>query len=105
MARNFNNSVKNMEQAENRIRNRGVIGQLMLMFFGGDQEAAETIENETAEMESELEELEEVSEETEEDVEETIKEQIAALRQQIKEMKELAKQERENKGIFGFLSA
>lgn len=103
VARKFNNSIQKVEQAENRIRNRGIIGQLRVMFFGGDEQAAGEIENQTAEMEEQLEELEDVAEEADEDTEEVLNQHAQEIRQRVEELKELAKEEKKKKGIFAFL--
>ncbi len=102
-ARKFNNSAMRMETMENRIRNRGLIGHLKLIFFGGDTEAADEIEQEVNATEEELNELEEVAEGTEGDTKELLKEQAKEIRERLQELRRLAREERRRRGIFWFL--
>lgn len=100
-ARDMNNSVNQMKEFEERINNRG---RLMRTFFGGDNQAAQEIENrveENREKINRVRNLLENNEELPEEVSEFMKEEIENLESEQERLKDLAENEKSSLGILG----
>ena len=101
-AREFNNSVEKTIQAEEKIQKRN---RVVEFFFGGDEEAAEDILQETNKNKERIQQLKELKKECDcdEEVENVIQEQIQKVEQEQNRLERLAQEEKSNKGLFGWL--
>ena len=102
IARNFNNGLNKTLQAEEKIQNRGGLRRL---FAGGDEGAAEEIEEQVMENEGMIEDLEDVVANCDcgEEVKVQMKEQIQIMLQENERLQQLAQEEKKSKGLFGWL--
>ena len=102
IAREFNNSVQSTTRAEEKIRTRSSI---VKFFMGGDEEAAEDIEQEVNKNQNRLQELNQLMENCncDPEVKATLQEQIQNVEQEQERLRQLAQEEKGNKGIFGWL--
>jgi len=103
IAREFNNSVENTTNAEEKIHSRDWFSRF---FFGGDEVAAADIEAELEQNKARLQNLTNLLEECtdcDEEVRVMLQEQIQNLNQEQERLGELAKAEKGNKGLFGWL--
>ena len=102
IAREFNNSVQASLRAEERIQTRNM---LMRFFFGGDEQAAEEMEQEVNRNRERVQELRRLMQECEcaEEVKAMLQEQIRNMEQEQNRIEELAQNEKKSKGIFGWL--
>jgi len=102
IARQFNTSVQATSRAEERIRERD---QLMILFFGGDREAAGILLQQTSENQQRIQEMEQLiatctcSNETKA----ILEEQLRTLGQEQARLRTLALQEQNQTGLFGWL--
>ena len=101
-AREFNNSVEKTIQAEEKIQKRN---RVVEFFFGGDEEAAEDILEETNKNKVKVQQLKNLYQECDcdEEVKNIIQEQIQNLEQEQIRLEEVAQKEKSNKGLFGWL--
>ena len=102
IAREFNNSVQASIRAEERIQTRNM---LMRFFFGGDEQAAEEMEQEVNRNRERVQELRRLMQgcECAEEVKAMLQEQIRNMEQEQNRIQELAQNEKKSKGIFGWL--
>ncbi len=102
IAREFNNSVKTTLNAEEKIKNRGWFSKLI---SGGDEEAADQIQGQVSRNQQRLQKLERLREECNcsEEVKSLMQEQIQNMEQEQNRLRELAQEEKNNKGLFGWL--
>jgi len=102
IAKEFNNSVQATIRAEERIQTRNM---LMRFFFGGDEQAAEEMEQEVNRNRERIQELRRLMQECEcdEEVKAMLQEQIQNMEQEQNRIQELAQNEKKSKGIFGWL--
>lgn len=102
VARQFNNSVQATIQAEEKIQNRGFFSRL---FAGGDKEAAEEIESEVNQNQQRITNLKRYQQECDcgSEVKAMLQEQIQNLEQEQNRLGELAQNEKQNRGLFGWL--
>jgi len=102
IAREFNNSAQATIRAEERIQTRNM---LMSFFFGGDEQAAEEMEQEVNRNRERIQELKRLMQECEceEEVKAMLQEQIQNMEQEQNRIQELAQNEKKSKGIFGWL--
>jgi len=102
IAREFNNSVQATIRTEERIQTRNM---LMRFFFGGDEQAADEMEQEVNRNRERIQELRRLMQECEceEEVKAMLQEQIQNMEQEQNRIQELAQNEKKSKGIFGWL--
>ncbi|MCK5122850.1 MAG: hypothetical protein KAQ87_01740 [Candidatus Pacebacteria bacterium] len=102
IAREFNNSVDKTIPAEEKIQKRN---RVVAFFFGGDEEAAEDILEETNKNKERSEQLKQLKEQCDcdEGVRNIIQEQIQNIEQEQNRLEQVAQKEKSNKGIFGWL--
>jgi DNA repair exonuclease SbcCD ATPase subunit len=102
VAREYNNSVQATIQAEEKIQNRNFLSRL---FMGGDSEAAEEIESEVNQNQERITNLKRYMNECDcgSEVKTMLQEQIQNLEQEQNRLGELAQNEKQNKGLFGWL--
>ncbi len=102
IAREFNNSVDKTIPAEEKIQKRN---RVVAFFFGGDEEAAEDILQETDKNKERIQELKNLYQECDcdEEIKSIVQEQIYNLEQEQSRLGQLAQEEKSNKGIFGWL--
>jgi len=102
IARNFNNGINKSLKAEEKIQKRS---KLRRFFSGGDEDAAEVIEEQIEENEADIEELGGLVGDCDCDDETKgiMKEQIMLMLQENERLQELAQSEKKSKGIFGWL--
>jgi methyl-accepting chemotaxis protein len=101
IARNFNNSVQATIRAEERAQRRNA---LQRFFAGGDNEAAEEIEEKVNQNKERIQQLKQLREECAcgSEVKEIMREQIQNMEQEQTRLQELAQREK-GKGLFGWL--
>ena len=102
IARGFDNSVQKTIQAEEKIQKRNGI---VKFFFGGDEEAAENILQETNRNQEKIQQLKQLKEQSDcdEEVKNIIQEQIQNIEQEQNRLEQLAQEEKSNRGLFGWL--
>lgn len=100
VAREFENSVNKTQKAEERINNRGWVERLL---FGGDDKAADEIEQEVTGNQARIAKLKELRNSTSEEIKQFIDEQLEELEVEQNRLTGLAQREKESKGIFGWL--
>jgi len=102
IAREFNNSVEKTIPAEEKIQKRN---RIVEFFFGGDEEAAEDILEETNKNTVKVQQLKNLYQECDcdEEIKNIIQEQIQNLEQEQIRLEEVAQKEKSNKGMFGWL--
>ncbi len=102
IAREFNNSIKATINLEERIQKRS---RFVKFFVGGDEEAAEELEEETKKNEEKIKKLKQLKEECdcEEEIKALIQEQIASMEGEQVRLKNLAQAEKKIRGIFSWL--
>ncbi len=102
IAREFNNSIQATIRAEERIQTRNM---LMRFFFGGDEQAAEEMEQEVNRNRERIQELRRLMQDCEcdEEVKAMLQEQIQNMEMEQNRIQELAQNEKKSKGIFGWL--
>lgn len=103
IARGFNNSVQATIRAEEKIQNRSKIKKF---FIGGDEKAADELEQEILQNQERLRELEQLIGECGECDEETramLQEQLQNIEQEQNRLRELAQAEKKSKGLLGWM--
>jgi hypothetical protein len=102
IAREFNNSLKNTTSAEERIHARDWFSRF---FFGGDEVAAADMEAELERNRDRLQNLTNLLEgcDCDQEVKAMLQEQVQNLQQEQERLRELAQQEKQSKGLFGWL--
>lgn len=102
VARGFNNSVQATILAEEKINSRS---RLVKLFMGGDDEAADEIEQEVNANHARIMTLKQLMTQCEcdEEVRNTIQEQIMNTEQEQIRLEELAAGEKAKKGLFGWM--
>jgi len=102
-AREFNNSLQVQIQAEERIENRNA---LVRFFAGGDEAAATTLEQETARNQVRILEMQQLIAQCQDcdvPVKEMLQEQLHEMETVQTRLQQLAQNEKQDKGIFGWL--
>ncbi len=102
IAREFDNSVQSTIQAEEKIQTRSAISRF---FAGGDENAADEIEQQVAQNQLRIQELNQLLEQCDcdEETQTLLKEQIQNMEQEQTRLQELAQSEKQSKGILGWL--
>jgi hypothetical protein len=102
IARDFDNSVNKTVQAEEKINSRNGFTKFL---FGGDKEASAEIEEEVARNRDRIQELNQLLAQCkcDEEAKLILREQLATMEQEQTRLAELAQQEKQNRGIFGWL--
>lgn len=102
IAREFNNSVEKTIQSEEKIQARS---KIKTFFFGGDEDSAEELEEEVNQNQNRIQELKQLKENSscQQEVKEVIQEQIQNIEQEQTRLGELAQEQKQKKGIFGWL--
>jgi hypothetical protein len=102
IAREFNNSVTATINLEEKIQKRS---RLVKFLVGGDEEAAEELEEETNKNEQKIQKLKQLKEDCdcEEEIKAIIQEQIENMEGEQIRLKKLAQAEKKIKGIFSWL--
>ena len=103
IARGFNNSVKTTLAAEEKIQKKSKFARFLT---GGDEEAAEELEQEVEQNRIRVRELKKLMgecEDCEADVMNLLQEQIQNMEQEQNRLSELAQKEKSRKGLFGWL--
>lgn len=102
IAQEFNNSVQATIKAEERIETRN---RLVKFFAGGDEEAAGMLEQEMERNQERIQQLRQLSEQCDcgQEVKAAFQEQITKILQEQSRLQEIAQEEKEAKGIFGWL--
>ncbi len=101
-AREMNNSFERAYQAEENIKRRGGLARF---FVGGDEKAAEEIEQSVNQTQDKIRELKQVREDCDcpDDVKLMLEEQIQNLEGEENRLRGLANQEQKKSGLFGWL--
>lgn len=101
IAREFNNSVQATMLAEEKINSRN---KFVKFFIGGDNEAAEEIEQEVNKNRSRIQNLKQLMEQCkcDEEVRNIVQEQIMNTEEEQNRLENLAKNEKAKKGLFGW---
>ena len=102
IARNFNNSVQSTIIAEEKIQTRSVFARF---FAGGDAEAAEEMEQEVNQNQERIMQLKQLRENCTctEEVKTMMQEQIQNMEQEQTRLNQLAQEEKQSKGLFGWM--
>jgi len=102
IAQEFDNSVKETIQAEEKIQNRNRISRV---FFGGNKEAAAQVNQLVEQNRERVQELKNLFEQSsvKAEIKEIISEQIQNIESEQNRLGELAAQENNSKGVFGWL--
>ncbi len=102
IARNFNNSIQATIRAEQKIETKSGFARF---FTGGDEEAAQELEQEAAQNQQRIQQLEQLKNECEcgDDMKALIQEQVQQMQQEQERLQELAQKETKSKGIFGWI--
>jgi len=102
IAREFNNSVQATIRVEERIQTRNMLLRFLL---GGDEEAAQEMEQEVNQNRVRIQQLKQLMEECDcdDEVKAMLQEQIQNMEQEQNRLQELAQNEKKSKGLFGWL--
>lgn len=102
VARQFNNSIQVTLKAEEKIQSRSGI---VRFFAGGDNNAAEEINQQVIQNRNRIQELEQNMEncDCDEQVRVMLQEHIQSMEQEQNRLQQLAQSEKENKGLFGWI--
>lgn len=102
IAKDFNNSVQATINAEEKIESKGWFSRL---FTGGNEEAAEEIEQEVGTNAQRIQELKSLMQDCEcdEEVRAIMQEQIQNMEQEQDRLRQKAQEEKMNRGLFGWL--
>jgi len=102
IAREFNNSVKTTIAAEEKTQKRNAF---VRFFIGGDQDAAENIEQELNQNQERVLELKQLEGECDcdEEVKTVIQEQIQTIEQEQVRLQDLVDNEKSSNGVFGWI--
>ncbi len=102
IARGFNNSLQATIKAEERIQSRSRITRFLI---GGNEDAANELEEKINQNMNRVQELKEIKNNCDcsEEVLNLIQEQIQNMEQEQNRLQELAQQEKQRKGIFGWI--
>ena len=100
IARDFNNSVQTTIKAEEKTQKRN---WFMRFLFGGDEEAAEEIEQEVNTNRKRIQSLKQLKENCEKPVKTILQKQIQNIEQEQNRLQQLAQEEKQNKGILGWI--
>jgi len=103
IAREFNNSIQATIKVEGRIQSRS---SLIKFFMGGDEEAAEEMEQEVNQNRLRIQELRRLMEkgDCEKEVKAMLQEQIQEMEGEQNRLQKLAQREKKDKGLFGWFS-
>jgi len=103
IAQEFNNSVQSTIKAEERIEKRN---RIVRFFAGGDEEAAELIEQEVNRNRERIEQLNQLREQCdcEGEIEAMLQEQIQNMEQEQERLQQLAQGEKQHKWLLGRFS-
>ncbi len=102
IAQDINKSVNKTVEAEQKIKNRGGFSKFL---FGGDEKAAEKIQNQVNKNQQRLQRLEQSQQNCNclEEVKNMMQEQIQEIEQEQQRLQQVAQEEKKNKGLLGWL--
>ena len=102
IARDFNNSQQVTLRLEERIEARNAV---MRFLMGGDEAAAGELEQEMNQTRTRIQDLKQLREECScsDDIKNIIQEQIQSMEQEQERLQQLAQEEKQNKGLLGWL--
>lgn len=100
IARGFDNSVNKTVEAEEAIQNRGGV---MRLLFGGDENAAATIQSELNQNRVRLQQLQRVRTQLDPEYQGFVDEQVQLMEEEQERLRLLAEQEQADKGLLGWL--
>lgn len=102
IAKEFNNSVQVTIRAQERIQNKN---KLVRYLFGGNEQAADEIQQEVEQNQQRIQELEELLDkcDCDQEIKTILQEQIQLMEQEQIKLNEMAKNEKSYKGIFGWI--
>lgn len=102
IAQEFNNSVQATIRAEERIRERNAV---VRFFAGGDEVAAGEIDREVIQNQERIRQMEQLVDQCrcDPDARAALREQLQVMQQEQERLRNLARQEREDKGLIGWL--
>jgi hypothetical protein len=100
IARDFNNSASSVRKIEDRIQSRS---SFVRLFFGGDQEAARELANQTAQNDARIVELRQLinNASLNSEVRATIEDQVRIIQLEQERLQQLSTREQEDRGLFG----
>jgi hypothetical protein len=100
IARDFNNSASSVRKIEDRIQSRS---SFVRVFFGGDQEAARELANQTAQNDARIVELRQLinNASLNSEVRATIEDQVRIIQLEQERLQQLSTREQEDRGLFG----
>jgi type II secretory pathway pseudopilin PulG len=100
IARDFNNSASSVRKIEDRIQSRS---SFVRLFFGGDQEAARELANQTAQNNARIVELRQLinNASLNSEVRATIEDQVRIIQLEQERLQQLSTREQEDRGLFG----
>jgi hypothetical protein len=102
-AREFNNSLQAQIRAEERIENRNTF---VRFFVGGDEEAAGILEQETLRNQDRIQQMQQLINQCQDcdpQIQQLLQEQLQEMDQQQTRLQQLAQNEKQDKGVFGWL--
>ncbi len=102
IAQDINKSVNKTVEAEQKINNRGGFSKFL---FGGDEKAAEKIQSQVNKNQQRLQRLEQSQQNCNcsEEVKNMMQEQIQEIEQEQQRLQQIAQEEKQNKGLLGWL--
>ncbi|MGC9310427.1 MAG: hypothetical protein ACP5E4_01745 [Candidatus Aenigmatarchaeota archaeon] len=100
IAREFNNSVEKTIQAEEKIQKRNQISRLL---FGGDKNAANTLQNELNQNRVRIQELNRLIFRCDGETKALLQEQLQNMEQEQERLRQVAEDEKKSKGLLGWL--
>jgi type II secretory pathway pseudopilin PulG len=100
IARDFNNSASSVRKIEDRIQSRS---SFVRVFFGGDQEAARELANQTAQNDARIVELRQLinNASLNSEVRATIEDQVRIIQLEQERLQQLSTREQKDRGLFG----
>jgi type II secretory pathway pseudopilin PulG len=100
IARDFNNSASSVRKIEDRIQSRS---SFVRLFFGGDQEAARELANQTAQNDARIVELRQLinNASLNSEVRATIEDQVRIIQLEQERLQQLSTREQKDRGLFG----
>ena len=102
IARDFNNSASSTQRLEERIKNRDAFSRF---FFGGDRDAATELANITVQNGARIGQIKQLMNTTSQDPETRamMEEQLQPLQQEVARLEQLSAQEKQDRGLFGWM--
>ncbi len=102
IAREFDNSIQSTLRSEEKVQTRAGVSRF---FFGGDEESADEILGQVTRNQARIQQLNQLMLEggLDEDVKAMVQEQIRIMQQEQERLRLMAQQEKNSKGLFGWL--